>query len=941
MRKVRPGFLLAFTLTLIALVGAHGLMRPAVSAQVRPVYSRGALGLVQVLQRLQTTASLMHTGAHPDDEDTALIARVARGDHARVAYLALNRGEGGQNIIGLELFDALGVIRTEELLQARTLDGGDQFFTTAFDFGFTKTIDEAATKYGEERILGDMVRAIRLYRPLVLVARFSGTPADGHGQHQLAGKLTPIAFKAAADPARFPEHMKEGLRPWQVKKLYVGQGFRPNPQNEPTLRLETGVYDPLLGRTYAEIAMEGRSQHKSQEMGTVERRGSQISAMRLVERADARGGDAAGSAGAGAGAAGAKPGTASTGGAASASASGAASTPPPTESGVFEGLDTTIPGLAKLAGLPDGALKTELAAIQKSVATALKQVDVDAPANIVPALAEGLRVTRAARAALKSLQAPDLAKFDADSLLAHKEADFEDALVRASGLTVDALADRETAAPGESLRVTVQTYQPVATPSAKTAVVKLGAASVKVPAGWEATVATGPAEDTDTSPFARFFRETPTRSDAFSVKVAKDAPFTTPYWLATPRKGNVFEWEGVDAATKNLPFAPPVATAELAVEIGGVPITLKRPVEYRYADSIRGEIRRPFSIVPGLTVAFDSKLEIVPVADLGKPRRVAVRLQNQTLRNPEGTVTLKLPEGWKSEPAQAPFVLKARGEKTAVFFTVTPAPGTAAGAYQLSAEAVSGDQKYVTALRMIEYPHIQTHRLYDPAVAAVRVVDLKVAPVRVGYVMGSGDLVPDAIRRMGLDVTLLNEDQLSAGDLSRFDTIVVGVRASESRPEFVSNNGRLLQFARDGGTLIVQYQQTDYVSRNLAPLPAEMPTRVTDENAPITVLQPAHPVFNFPNRITDADWKDWVQERNLYAFSKFDPQYVPLLETLDPGEPVQRGGEVYLKLGKGHYIYTSYAWFRQLPAGVPGAYRLFANLLSLPKADPSSTNAAR
>src|ERR1700754_1054390 len=239
MRKVRlrlPRILtVLFTLTIVALVGAHGLMRPAVSAQVRPVYSRGAFGLVQVLQRLQTTASLMHTGAHPDDEDTALIARVARGDPARVAYLALNRGEGGQNIIGLELFDALGVIRTEELLQARTLDGGDQFFTTAFDFGFTKTLEEAATKYGEERILGDMVRAIRLYRPLVLVSRFSGTPAAGHGQHQLAGKLTPLAFAAAGDPSRFPEQFQEGLRPWQPRKLYVGQSFRPDSANEATL----------------------------------------------------------------------------------------------------------------------------------------------------------------------------------------------------------------------------------------------------------------------------------------------------------------------------------------------------------------------------------------------------------------------------------------------------------------------------------------------------------------------------------------------------------------------------------------------------------------------------------------------------------------------------------------------------------------------------------
>lgn len=938
----RPRFLLV----LFAFLTLFSLVLP--SAQVRPVYSRGIVGLEQVLRRLQTTASLLHTGAHPDDEDSALIARVARGDHARVAYLSLNRGEGGQNIIGLELFDTLGVIRTEELLQARTLDGGEQFFTTAFDFGFTKTMEEAATKYGEERILGDMVRAIRVYRPLVLVSRFSGTPADGHGQHQLAGKLTPLAFRAAGDPARFPEQIKEGLRPWQVWKLYVGQSFRPTPGNEPTLRLPVGGYDALLGRTYFEIAMEGRSQHKSQEMGMIERRGPQTSGLRLVERvqritsklaaqppreaAMASGAAAAAPPSAPAGAASAPSSSESSARAAGAAASGAAAGAGGEERGVFDGLDVTVPGLARLAGLPDGALREQLDAMQKSAADALKTIDVDAPARIVPTLADGLKAARAARAALTSLSgASDEARADADVLLARKEDEFEEALIRAAGLTVDVLADRETAAPGESVRVSVQSYVPEGSP------VVLGVATPRVPAGWDVGAATGEASDSG-DPFARFFREVPTRAEAFSVKVAKDAPFTTPYWLRSPRKGYVFDWSQVDPASRNLPFGAPVASVDVAMQIGGVAVTLTRPVEYRYADSIRGEIRRPFAVVPAITVAFDSLLEVVPLAELGKPHRIAVRLQNQTLRDPQGFVRLTLPSGWTSQPAQAPFTLKARGDRTAVFFTVTPAAGTPAGAYQLAADAVTtgqdpqSQQIYRTAMRSVDYPHIQTHRLYDPAVAAVRVLDVKVAPVRVGYVMGSGDQVPDAIRRMGLDVTLLNADQLSAGDLSRFDTIVVGVRASESRPEFVSNNGRLLQFARDGGTLIVQYQQTDYVARGLSPLPGEMPTRVTDEAAPITVLQPTHPRFTFPNRITEDDWKDWVQERNLYAFSTFDPQYVPLLETRDPGEPAQRGGELYLRLGKGHYIYTAYAWFRQLPAGVPGAYRLFANLLSLPKA---------
>jgi LmbE family N-acetylglucosaminyl deacetylase len=857
-----------------------------VSAQVRPIYSRGIAGLIDALQRARTTASAMHTGAHPDDEDTALIARLARGDHARTAYLALNRGEGGQNIIGLELFDALGVLRTEELLQARALDGGDQFFTQAFDFGFTRTMAEAAAKWDEGRILGDMVRALRLYRPLVVLSRFTGTPADGHGQHQLAGRLTPLAVQAAGDPSQFPDQIAAGLRPWTVKKLYVGQGFRSLPGNEPTLQLPTGIFDPVLGRTFAEIAMEGRSQHKSQEMGTIERRGPQTSGLRLVSGPSPAGGAS--------------------------------------EQSVFDGLDTSLAGLPALAGLPVGALAEPLARATKALDAALHDLDPRRPIGIAPQVAAALAAVREARSLASGTTGNEAARSDADFLLAIKASQLTDALVRASGLEIDVLTDRDSAAPGESTRVSVNVFVPDGAP------VDIEAVTLRAPAGWATEPAPPQAASASENPLARFFRETPTRTDAFQVTVAADAAFSQPYWLATPRQAEVFDWS--TTTIRNLPFAPPDIVAVLKLRVGGASLTLERGAEYRYADSVRGEIRRTFDVVPGITVAFDERLHLVSTATPATPHRVVVRLQSQTLSAAAGAVRLTAPAGWTVEPREAPFTMTARGEREAVSFTVTPPREVAPGAYALGAEASAGGRVYKTAMRVIDYPHIQRHRLYEPAQAVARVLDLKVAPVKVGYVMGSGDLVPDAIRRMGLDVSLIDEEQLAAGDLSRFDTIVVGVRASESRPGFVTSNTRLLQYVRDGGTLIVQYQQTDYPTRKLTPFPAAGNTRVTDERAAVTVLQPQHPLFTFPNRIAADDWSGWVQERNLYAFETFDPQYVPLLQTQDPGEPLQQSGELYARLGKGHYVYTSYAWFRQLPAGVPGAYRLFANLLSLSKA---------
>jgi LmbE family N-acetylglucosaminyl deacetylase len=868
-------------------VGVAISVQGPAGAQVRPIYDMGAAGLVQLLERLQTTASVLHTGAHPDDEDSSFIARMARGDHARTAYLSLNRGEGGQNIIGTELFDALGVIRSEELLQARRLDGGEQFFTRSFDYGFSKTRAEAAAKWNEQAVLGDMVRVIRTFRPLVIYARFAGTPQDGHGQHQMAGYLTPLAFRAAADPSQFPDQIAEGLRPWQAKKLYRGAGFRPDPAAPPTTDVQTGIVDAALGRTYAEIAAEGRSQHKSQEMGGIEPMGPAASGLVLLSPAAAAGTAAR-------------------------------------ERSIFDGVDVTLPGLAATAGLPGASLGSELVAIQTAAREALATYQPLDPSRIVPPLAAGLSATRAARRALAALEGARDAKADADFLLSLKERDFSDALVRAAGVVVDPLGDRELVAPGGSLTVSARIFL------ARPGIVTISRTALRTPAGWRVAPAPPPANTGNQGGPGR--REVPTEETRYAVTVASDAPLTQPYFLREARNGDMYQWPV--SSERTMPFDAPLLTVEVSARIGGEDVVIARPVQYRMGDRVRGELRREINVVPAVTVGVDSRLLIVPTGSTPNTQRVVVRATNLTDKGVKGALRLRLPQGWTAEPAEAPLVLGSEGENTAATFVVKAPLKRAAGTLEITAEATVNGATYSSDLQTIAYPHIQTHRLYSPASVKVQVFDLKVAAVKVGYIMGSGDQVPDALRRLGLDVTLIDPEMLSSGDLSRFDTIVVGVRASEARPDFAANNGRLRSYMEQGGTLIVQYQQTDYVNRGLPPYPVKVEgnPRVTDETAPVKILVPRHPVFSYPNTITEADFQGWVQERNLYSFGTFDGKYTALLEAADPGEEPQRGGEVYADVGKGRYVYTSYAWFRQLPAGVPGAYRMIANLVSLSKA---------
>jgi LmbE family N-acetylglucosaminyl deacetylase len=573
-------------LTTLFIIFSFFLFPFSFSAQVRPVYDLGANGLAQMLKRLQTTASAMHTGAHPDDEDSGLLAYLARREMARTSYLSLTRGDGGQNVIGAELFENLGIIRTEELLQARRLDGGQQFFSRAMDFGFSKTRAEAARLWDEKEILGDMVRAIRLFRPLVIISRFAGTHADGHGQHQFAGYLTPLAFKAAADPNQFPEQIKEGLQAWQVKKLYVSQSFSPNNQNAPTLVLNTGEYDTLLGRSYYEIAAEGRSQHKTQEMGVLELRGKHTSGVRLVDTIVSK---------------------------------------VERETSVFDGIDTSINGITKLTGETNDAPKNKLDELQKTAKEALEKYEPFAPQKLITVLSKGMRLARETKSLMRNS--------DAKRLLEQKENEFAQALQMAAGVVVDALSDSEKIVAGDAVKIAVRVFAP------ENAAVTIKNVSLNVPEGWTTKNSLEPSQPENTGFRSR--RENALHASFFTVAAHANTRPTQPYWLENPRRNFTFDWKDTDA--ENLPFQTPLITAEIKLGIAGEEFIIEKLVQYRFADAVRGEIRRDVNIVPPVSIELESNLVIAPVSDKAKTQKLVVSVTNNAPRETKGTLKFDSP----------------------------------------------------------------------------------------------------------------------------------------------------------------------------------------------------------------------------------------------------------------------------------------------------------
>jgi LmbE family N-acetylglucosaminyl deacetylase len=886
--------------SLLSLLLCTCALAPSLVAQLEPASTGGLAALDQELRMLGHYRRVLVVGAHPDDEDTELLTVLARGMGAEAAYLSLNRGEGGQNLIGPELGEALGLIRTEELLAARRLDGARQYFTRAYDFGYSKTLDETWAQWPRDTILKDVVRIVRRFRPQVMVSIFRGGPRDGHGQHQAAGWVAREAFAVAGDSTRFPELLREeGLQPWAPLKLYRSARYD---TAATTIVLEGGTLDPVLGKSYHQIAMASRSLHRSQDMGQIQAIGPSPVRLSLLE--DRTAGDSADSA-----------------------------------RGLFAGIDTTLDAMPTRAGRSGNGRdeRRRFSARVDSARTLLHPGGLRAVAAVL---------RRAER---------DLSP-DADDGRAHllfstiEQSDqrrhLERAMGLASGLVLDAVADDDRVLPGQPVGVDVSLW------NAGSDTVRLDGGVVPS-ALWH--VEGEPPGETTLPPGG-------IQRTGFTVLPDSAAPFSIPYFLRRPRTGSMYDWSVTTAVERGEPFGAPEPMARVVrLDAGG---DLSREVSLRLNDQALGEVRRPLTVVPRVDVKLDPATDLWSLLVPGT-HRFTVTLTHGARDTTVGRVRLQLPSGWPAV-ASRPFRLAGEDEHESFVFDVRLPKGAAPGTVTIGAEARdSAGEAWSTGLYMVDYPHIRPRSYAREALADVHLAELALPRVAaVGYIRGASDEVPEALQRAGLPVTLIDHRTLDRGDLDRFDAIIVGPRAYETDSTLVENNARLLEYARQGGLVIVQYQQHRFFERGYPPLPmtvggpplpaeadsvatpggsseATTPVlpvshdRVTDETAPVRPLAGDDPVLSRPNRLTDADWEGWIQERGLYFARSWDPGYRPVLETHDPGEAPLQGGLLVAGVGKGTYVYTGLSFFRQLPAGVPGAFRLFANLLALAVPTPA------
>jgi LmbE family N-acetylglucosaminyl deacetylase len=868
-----------------ALVAGGGVVR----AQGTAPDARGAAALGSALAGLGTTGRVLVIAAHPDDEDTNLIAWLARGRHVETAYLSLTRGDGGQNLIGTELGEALGVIRTQELLAARRIDGGRQYFTRAYDFGFSKTAEETLAHWPADTILGDVIRVVRAFRPHVIVAIFTGTPRDGHGHHQIAGRWAREAYEASADTVRYP--VASHGEPWTVAKFYRNARFAPQ---EATLRMNVGEYDPLLGRSWAEIAAESRSQHKSQGFGVLQRKGVVWGYLR---REAARTGPA----------------------------------DPAAEQSLFDGVDTAWARLAARAA--DGAVRAALDSAGQAFAAARGAWRADDPTPAVAPLAAAVRLLRAAVRRVGEMMAePGAVRHgqqgrevrDAIGLSLERA---ERALVLAAGVAVEATAPRgvfpvrEPAKTGvnDSLPVGITVFNRGRTP------VTVREARVPPTGGRGGRVAALSGLEVGRDVARDVAPDSQLTVERFAVAYAP----TAPWWLAEGRAGDWFR-APIPATDEAARQATTAVQASVVLEVAGVPVTVDAPVVYRYADPVRGDRQVPVAAVPGITIGLDDVVQYLR-ADVPVTRELRVRVQSAYPESARVTVALRLPPGLAADSVERVRTLTPQAPGATLTFRLRGR--VAPGRLELGAIALHEGTISTRGDHVIAYDHIVPQRLYGPSGLWLASVPVRTPPrVRVGYIPGPGDQGLAALRQLDVAVERLDPAALAVADLGRYTTIVVGTRAYEASDELVRQHARLLDFARRGGTLVVQYGAQD-MSRFAGVLPHPLQwtrpaARVTVEEAPVTVLQPSHPLLTTPNRIGPDDWTGWVQERATYMPSTIAPQYLPLVAMQDPGEPEQRGGLLVTPLGAGRYVYVTLALFRQLPAGVPGAARLLMNLIA-------------
>jgi LmbE family N-acetylglucosaminyl deacetylase len=869
---------------------------------------QGIAGLRWQLLRMGTTARLMQVVAHPDDEDGGMLTLEARGRGVSALLMTLNRGEGGQNKIGSNLSDVLGVLRAEELLASDQYYGVQERFSRVADFGFSKSPDETFQKWGGHDVaLADMVRVIRTFRPDVLTTRFSGTPRDGHGHHQASAILTKEAFRAAADPKRFPEQIARGLLPWQAKKLYIGNvcgfGATTCPDENWTVKLNTGEPSSALGMSYVQFAMAGLRHQLSQGAAnwTVDA-GDRFTFYKLAD-----------------------------------SVVPSAAAKDGHEKDFFDGLDTSLAGLAAEAGdqqskLP--RLRQRLADIAQHITAATQSVQGQNSAAAVDSLLAIVAGFDSVTTEVEKSGADAATRLNLLARLEEKRQQAETALNLALNVNLEtnvaALESESGSLPKEAEALTTvspgQEFLIAATlHNGSHDSLTVDGAKLQVPAGWSTT-------SEKTSPVA--VKPGSDMRVMFHLRVPKEAKYTRPYWhRGDPDRESVNHIDDEKYAT--LPFPPPALRARVEYSIAGAGNTrvtngITAAVTTPFLDDTGKQRERPLAIVPAFSVVLEPGAQVISTHN-GANSTVMVGVASNLTRTEHGILRLELPAGWRSEPAQFPADFARRGEKREFQFKVFPA-GLQEGRATIRAVLDSEGDKFSEGYTLVTREDLGSFYYYQPAQQRVSMVDVQVPHhLRVGYIMGAGDDIPTVLTQVGMNVTPIPAEKLATLDLSAYDTIVLGIRAYDTQKEVAENNKKLLDFVWAGGTLIVQYNTGvgDFNSGHFTPYPADLSrARVSVEEAPVDILAPDDGVFHFPNTIMARDFDGWIQERGLYFMSKWDDHFKPLLSCHDPGEDAQKGGLLRAQYGKGTYIYAGYAFFRQLPAGVPGAVRLYVNLLS-------------
>ena len=778
------------------------------------------------LQKLNTLGSALYIAAHPDDENTRLLAFLAKEKKFRTGYLSLTRGDGGQNLIGNEQSELLGLIRTQELLAARRTDGAEQFFSRAIDFGFSKNSDETFRIWDKDQVLADAVWVIRKFRPDIIITRFPEDARAGHGHHAASGIIAREAFIAAADAKRFPEQLKY-VEVWQARRI-VWNTYNFGSMNttaEDQLKLDVGAFNPLLGKGYGEIAAESRTHHKSQGFGSARQRGQAyeyfIHTAGILSKSD-----------------------------------------------IFEGIDSKwsrIPGAEEIG---------------RMISSADQNFNSNVPSASVPALVSILKV-------IESL--PD------GYWKEQKSKEIKDLIASAAGLWFESYSLQALQALGDSIRIRSDIVLQSKTP------VRLLSLN-------------GRKEDFD-------LKEGVAKIIQGNV-IAKE--ITEPYWLFEDHPMGMFKID--DQQLIGHPEKPGSAIS-FSFEIEDHEISYLRPAVYKYTDQVRGEVYQPLIVAPAVTASIADKAYVF-VGNTSKSITVVLKsFRDKT----QGSLIPQVPPGWKIEPQKIVFDLPRKGDEKTVQFIISPGDQAVSGKFSLQVQ--SAGQTYNRAHRIITYDHIPIQHLFPLAEAKIERIELKTGGKKIGYIAGAGDLIPESLQQIGYEVSMLSETEIMNTDLSNYDAIITGVRAYNVNERLAVMQPKLMEYVSKGGTLLIQYNVSNPILvQNIGPYPFKITRdRVTDENSGIRFLEKDHPVLNYPNKITAKDFEGWIQERGLYFLSDADPKYKRILSMNDPGETPKDGSLLVTDYGKGRFVYTSLVFFRELPAGIPGAYRLFVNLLTKQK----------